>query len=133
MHRAVVGRVRHDYPARMPELAVEDLKLVVENRPMGGDGGPTLRVLAAPSERELLRFDCFTRGAHWHIDPDGRDERADMPDGSGGVDFTLHELSERIDTLLASAGHLRSEALAHSTTWKETVERVGQWLRESID
>jgi hypothetical protein len=115
----------------MPQVAVEELRLIVENRPMGGNGGPTLRVLAGEGGRELLRFDCFSREAHWHIDPDGRDERDDLSNGSAGVDFALHQLTERIDELLASAGHRRAQPLAHSGAWMMAVQRVARWMRES--
>jgi hypothetical protein len=115
----------------MHEADVGELRLVVENRPMGGNGGPTLRVLVAESKRELLRFDCFSVGAHWHIDPDGKDERDDMPNGPAGVDYTLQQLSERIDPLLVSAGHVRTEPLGRSETWSKALSKVAHWMREA--
>lgn len=115
----------------MHEVDVAELRLIVENRPMGGNGGPTLRVLVRESRRELLRFDCFGREAHWHVDPDGKDVREDMPDGSPGVDFTLHQLSERIDALIAAAGHARTAPLGHTHAWDDVVARLARWMRDA--
>ena len=50
------------------------LELSVELRELAGDGGSTLRLTRAGGTLEWLRFDCFDRSPHWHLDPSGLDE-----------------------------------------------------------
>ena len=84
MQRAVAPGLwgRSGYTARMSGDLVETLgpvRLVVEHRSPGPAGGPTLRIQRAADGHELLRFDCFAHQAHWHLDPDGRDEITPIP------------------------------------------------------
>ena len=61
----------------MVELWTDDrggIRWRVELREHAGDRGTTLRLSAADGSRQWLRFDCFEREPHWHLDPDGRDE-----------------------------------------------------------
>jgi hypothetical protein len=111
------------------ELAVLEVRLVLEERGMSGQGGPTVRVYDAQGKRELLRFDCFARGAHWHIDPGGEDRRSDMPDGPPSIEFTLRQLEHEIDTLLLRAGHKTKELLASSAQWAKALDQVKAWLK----
>jgi len=74
-------------------VSLGSLRLVVEHRRVGGQGGPTLRVQDAASQgRELLRFDCFDEGAHWHLDPGGSDLVTRLDPGADPLDWTLGEL-----------------------------------------
>ncbi len=60
------------------------LRLGVELRALERDGGSTLRVGSPEGDREWLRFDCFAKNPHWHLDPSGHnvvqplDERGDV-------------------------------------------------------
>jgi cystathionine beta-lyase len=95
----------------MPEFALGPLRLVVEHRSVDGDGGPGLRVLRASDARELLRFDCFRRAPHWHVDPDGRDEMTSLDRFRDPVEWTIATLGRDLAGLLARAGWSDAPAL----------------------
>jgi cystathionine beta-lyase len=80
------------------------VRLEVEHRSPGPAGGPTLRVLRAADGHELLRFDCFAHQAHWHLDPDGRDELTPIPFAVDSLEWTLAELRRDLAGYLAKAG-----------------------------
>src|SRR5262249_36570863 len=88
---------------RMFERSLGSLRLVVEHRAPGSEGGPTLRVRRAADGRELLRFDCFARGAHWHVDPEGRDEITQLV-AVDPLEWTLAELPKDFAGYAARAG-----------------------------
>jgi hypothetical protein len=95
------------YTARMSGDLVETLgpiRLEVEHRSPGPAGGPTLRVKRESDGTELLRFDCFAHAAHWHLDPNGRDEITALPLALESLDWTLAELRRDFAGYLAKAG-----------------------------
>ncbi len=94
------------------------VRLAVEHRG-GRDGGPTLRIAApGPAEsgsaagetdveglgHEWLRFDCFERSPHYHLDPDGRDEVVALPRYADPVSWTVEELRRDWRGWLEKAG-----------------------------
>jgi cystathionine beta-lyase len=87
----------------MPDFGVGPLRFEVEHRNPGADGGPTLRV-RDDRGREWLRFDCFAKGGHWHLDSDGRDEITSFEDGFDSLAWTLTQLRGDLAGLLARAG-----------------------------
>jgi cystathionine beta-lyase len=102
------------------------IRLVVDHRAPGAQGGPTLRVIREQDGRELLRFDCFTQGGHWHLDPSGRDEVTQLPSSVDSLDWTLTELRADLAGYLAKAGFpaaLDEEAVA------STLARLESGLR----
>src|SRR4029453_183839 len=88
----------------MLERPLGTIVLCVEHRAPGSEGGPTLRGRRAADGRELLRFDCFARGAHWHQDPGGRDEITVHPEGRDALEWTLAELRRDLAGYVARAG-----------------------------
>jgi cystathionine beta-lyase len=98
----------------------------VEHRAPGEDGGPTLRVRDAAGH-ERLRFDCFARGAHWHADPDGRDEITRLGPAVDALEWTLAELRRDLAGWLARGG-LRLEP-AHAAAAGAVLDRVELALR----
>jgi cystathionine beta-lyase len=88
----------------MSSLVVGSLAFEVEHRNTGSGGGPTLRVRAADGGREWLRFDCFDRGGHWHLDPAGRDEITRLEAGVDVLAWTLAELRRDFGGYLARSG-----------------------------
>jgi len=95
------------YTAAMSEtraFALGPLRLEVEHRSPGPAGGPTLRVRRAADGTELLRFDCFAHGAHWHLDAGGRDEVTQLPLALESLDWTVASLRRDLAGLLAKAG-----------------------------
>lgn len=87
----------------MSEVALGPIRLVVDHRAPGALGGPTLRVVRSQDGRELLRFDCFVQGAHWHLDPPGRDEIRQLPPGVDSLEWTLTELRAHLAGWLEEA------------------------------
>ena len=83
-----------------------NLRFAVEHRAFGGDGGPALRVLGPSAGRtvELLRFDCFEKGPHYHYAPSGKDERISLDPASDTVAWTIARLRDGLQEMLARAG-----------------------------
>jgi len=79
----------------MWETRLGNLRLAVEHRSQDGDGGATLRVLDAGGD-ERLRFDCFKRGPHFHVDPAGRDEISGLDPRLDTIGWTLGELRSNL-------------------------------------
>ncbi len=80
------------------------IRFVVEHRAVGADGGPTLRICEGPGGRELLRFDCFAKGPHWHVDPGGNEAIQKIEAAGSPIDWTLSELRGGLSDYLARAG-----------------------------
>ena len=125
MARAVAPGLwgRSGYTARMSGDLVETLgpvRLEVEHRSPGPAGGPTLRIQRAADGHELLRFDCFAHQAHWHLDPDGRDEVTPIPLAVESLDWTVAELRRDLAGYLAKAG--LTDALPEPAAALERVE-----------
>jgi len=80
------------------------LELAVELRALGGDSGSTLRVASQGGDPEWLRFDCFDRNPHWHIDPNGRDEVQPLDERGDVVGVVLDRLRSEASRLLERAG-----------------------------
>lgn len=87
----------------MKRFPLGPVQLVVEHRSVASSGGPTLRVLETAGERERLRFDCFDVGAHWHLDPPGRD-RIQPIEAVDPLEWTLERLRGELDALLERSG-----------------------------
>ncbi len=88
----------------MSSWAVGALTLEVEHRRAGSDGGATLRVRETGDGREWLRFDCFERSPHWHLDPAGRDEITRLEPGADAFAWTSAELRRDLAGYLTRAG-----------------------------
>ena len=90
--------------SRMFEIELGQIRLQVEHRMPGSEGGPTLRVLRSRDARELLRFDCFMRGAHWHLDPAGGDRLTKLSPELDAIEWTLAELRGDLAGYVSRAG-----------------------------
>jgi cystathionine beta-lyase len=88
----------------MNAVVVGPIRMVVDHRAPGVRGGPTLRVIRKQDGRELLRFDCFVQGGHWHLDPSGCDEVTQLPPSVDSLEWTLTELRTDLAGYLAKAG-----------------------------
>lgn len=91
------------------ELSPEAKAQVEANQPEDlDDAGPSIHVLGTESGREFLRFDCFTKGPHYHyVYPgDGYQIVVMMDEAANGdpIDFALHCLRHRLAPMLARAG-----------------------------
>ncbi|MDX1648416.1 MAG: MalY/PatB family protein, partial [Myxococcota bacterium] len=91
-------------PTVTESVVLGPVRLEVDHRMPGPEGGPTLRVRRAADDRELLRFDAFAEGAHWHLDPAGRDEITRLEPGVEPLDRFLGWLREDLAGWLARVG-----------------------------
>lgn len=81
----------------------QGIEFRVEHRTASGsDGGATLRILQ--DDHEWLRFDCFERGPHFHLDPSGRDEISPLSRYADNVAWTTTELRRDLAGYLSKAG-----------------------------
>ncbi|MGH0030501.1 MAG: MalY/PatB family protein [Myxococcota bacterium] len=87
----------------MPDVVLSPLRFVVDHRNPGPEGGPTLRVYQEGGDRELLRFDGFLVGGHWHVDPHGADEITPF-EGEDAIDGSLRLVRGELPALLDRAG-----------------------------
>ncbi|MGI9591393.1 MAG: MalY/PatB family protein, partial [Myxococcota bacterium] len=69
--------------------------------------------------RERLRFDCFERGAHWHLEPSGRDEISRFPDSVDALEWLVSELRRDAPGLWGRAG---LKAAAPDADFVDTIE-----------
>jgi hypothetical protein len=68
--------------------------------------GATLRVFGPVegSERELLRFDDFVEGPHYHVPADGDQIEFDRSRLGDPLDFYVSQLRDHLDELLTKGG-----------------------------
>ncbi len=95
------------------------LKLRVERREVGDDGGATLRIGPIDGALEWLRFDCFDENPHWHLDPSGRDEIHPLPDLADPVALAFGMLASEWPGLLLRAGAPGDLASALSQAYED--------------
>lgn len=91
------------------ELSPEAKAQIEANQPEDlDDAGPSIHILGTESGREFLRFDCFTKGPHYHYvyPEDGYQIVVMMDEAAHGnpIDFALHCLRHRLGPMLARAG-----------------------------
>jgi hypothetical protein len=87
----------------MKNFDLGPIRFVVEHRAVDADGGPTLRVCDASVGRELLRFDCFAKGPHWHVDPGGNEVIQKIAAAGSPIGWTLAQLRGDLSAYLARA------------------------------
>lgn len=127
---ALYGRARGYAAAPMDAAAREllgPIALLVEHRTPGAAGGPSLRIQRAADGYELLRFDCFAEGAHWHNDSDGRDEITPLGAEHDSIDWALAELRRDLTGYLARAGC--RDALPPAAQFAAVLARIELALR----
>ena len=88
---------------------VGGVELHVNQRSLGADGGPSVRVYgeAEGENIQLLRFDCFRKDPHYHYDPSGKNDqrhldKASVPDS---VAWTIEQLGENLVKMIQTAGY----------------------------
>ncbi len=118
-------------PAMPTTTAVREMlgpiALEVEHRTPGAAGGPTLRIRRTRDGRELLRFDCFVQGGHWHDDSDGRDEVTPLGPELDSLDWAIGELRRDLPGYVARAG--LPEKLPEATQIAAALDRIEPALR----
>lgn len=112
----------------MTTIELDSIRFEVEHRNVGAAGGPTLRVRARADDRELLRFDCFSRGAHWHVNPGGRDEITALAADLDPLAWTLDELRRDLAGYFARAA-LEADFNADAAALADALARVEKAMR----
>ena len=85
------------------------VELRVDNRTLGDDGGPAVRVYGDVDGKsvQLLRFDCFRKDPHYHYDPSGKNDQRKLdkdavPDSIG---WTIEQLGHNLAEMIRTAGY----------------------------
>jgi hypothetical protein len=117
-------------------IGVGGLRFNVRYSKTNADRGPSLRIFGDVEGKpvQLLRFDCFEQGPHFHYDPDGKNNqlRMDKSKVSDPIAWSMDYLRGNVASLIRIAGQsaladqLDEEAL---TAALPTVEKA---LRDSI-
>ena len=88
---------------------VGGVELRVDNRSLGADGGPSVRVYGeADGENiQLLRFDCFRKDPHYHYDPSGKNDQRSLDKTSvpDSVAWTIEQLEQNLVEMIHTAGY----------------------------
>ncbi len=111
----------------------QNLVFRIELRAIEPGGGPTLHVgapLHEGTQTELLRFDCFDRDPHWHLDPSGRDEIQPLADDGDSISEVFEKLGNDLPQLLERAGASDQLVAEISTAFAATAgdsARGEQW------
>ena len=111
----------------MPDVVLSPLRFVVDHRNPSPEGGPTLRIYREGEDRELLRFDGFLVGGHWHVDPSGQDEITPFA-GEDAIDGTVRLVRGELAALLDRAG-APLDAPLEPAALTATLDRVEALLR----
>jgi len=117
------------------DIEVGGVRISVEYRRFGSDGGPVVHVYGDVDGRpvELLRFDCYENDPHYHYAPEViTDEhlkmhRHEVPDP---VAWTLAQLSENLVSMIRTAGYEAVADRVDPEAVAGAIPRVEAALRE---
>ena len=88
---------------------VGGVELHVDQRSLGADGGPSVRVYgeAGGENIQLLRFDCFRKDPHYHYDPSGKNDQRSLDTASvpDSVAWTIEQLGQNLIEMIHTAGY----------------------------
>ena len=88
---------------------VGGVELHVDNRDIGADGGPSVRVYGEVDDEnvQLLRFDCFRKDPHYHYDPSGKNDQRSLNKESvpDSVAWTIEQLEQNLVEMIHEAGY----------------------------
>jgi hypothetical protein len=93
------------------EVSVGPLRFDVRHRIVLVDGeedhGASIDVYGPVDgkETELIKFDCFEKGPHYHAPADARPIDLDRSQQGNGLDWALATIREGLPELLAASGH----------------------------
>ena len=105
-----------------------NLEFFVENRAVGEDGGPSLQVLGPIDGQkvQLLRFDMFYKGPHYHYAPNGKNIRYDLDPLTvdDGIEWAMRFLRAKLPQMVALAGYPESTAAADTAGANRALDEV---------
>ena len=112
---------------------VGGVELRVDNRSLGADGGPSVRVYGEANGEniQLLRFDCFRKDPHYHDDPSGKNDqrpldKASVPDS---VAWTIEQLGQNLVEMIHTAGYASVAEVVDQTAVTEVLPEVESLMR----
>ncbi len=112
---------------------VGGVELRVDNRSLGEDGGPTVRVFGkADGENiQLLRFDCFRKNPHYHYDPSGKNDHRNLDKESvpDSVAWTIEQLGQNLVEMINTAGYASVADQVDQAAVKEVLPKVESLMR----
>jgi hypothetical protein len=90
-------------------VVLGNVRFTFEYRTSTWDRGAVIRVMVIKNgqEQQALKFDPFEKDAHYHIDPDGRNEVRTIKDANP-LNWSLNVISERLLDMLSEAGFGRA-------------------------
>ena len=112
---------------------VGGVELRVDNRNLGEDGGPTVRVFGKSDGEniQLLRFDCFRKNPHYHYDPSGKNDhrKLDKETVPDSIAWTIEQLGKHLAEMINTAGYTRVADQVDQAAVKEILPEVESLMR----
>ena len=100
-----------------------------------GDRGPSLRIYGDVEGKpvQLLRFDCFENGPHFHYDPDGKNDllRMDKAKVSDPIAWSMDYLRGNVASLVRIAGYSALADRLDEAALTAALPGIEKALRES--
>jgi hypothetical protein len=117
-------------------IGVSGLRFNVRYSKTNTDRGPSLRIYGDVEGKlvQLLRFDCFEQGPHFHYDPDGKNNqlRMDKTKVSDPIAWSMDYLRGNITSLVRIAGYGTLADQLDEGALCAALPTVEKALRESI-
>lgn len=112
---------------------VGGVELHVDNRDIGADGGPSVRVYGEVDGEnvQLLRFDCFRKDPHYHYDPSGKNDQRSLDKESvpDSVAWTIEQLGQNLVEMIHTAGYAEVAEAVNQTAVTQVLSEVESLMR----
>ena len=112
---------------------VGGVELHVDNRDIGEDGGPSVRVYGEVNGEniQLLRFDCFRKDPHYHYDPSGKNDQRSLDKESvpDSVAWTVEQLEQNLVEMIHTAGYASVAEAVDQTAVTQVLSEVESLMR----
>ena len=112
---------------------VGGIELHVDNRDIGEDGGPSVRVYGEVDDEnvQLLRFDCFRKDPHYHYDPSGKNDQRSLDKESvpDSVAWTVEQLEQNLVEMIHTAGYAGVAEQVDQTAVTQVLSEVESLMR----
>jgi hypothetical protein len=117
-------------------IGVGGLRFNVRYSKTNTDRGPSLRIYGDVEGKpvQLLRFDCFDQGPHFHYDPEGKNNqlRMDKTKVTDPIAWSMDYLRGNVASLVRIAGYGELAAQLDEAALTAALPTVEKALRDSI-
>src|SRR5918999_4454263 len=117
-------------------IVVGGLRFNVRYSKTNTDRGPSLRIYGDAEGKpvQLLRFDCFEQGPHFHYDPEGKNNqlRMDKTKVSDPIAWSMDYLRGNVTSLVRLAGYSELADQLDEGVLTAALPTVEKALRDSI-